>query len=429
VESGVCLIAEVKISERGSRPENGRAPLYVDMAAFAGLTGWAYFPVAFIGRLPFAMMIVGVLTVVAINRDSVAEAGLAAGLAGIGTAICGPFTGFLADRFSQRSVLLSCSAVSVVAVAWLLFLLAASAPFTFILMAAFVVGGMTPQVAPFSRSRLVVFASRARTEEKRQRATSMVMSYESVMDEASFMMGPVLVGILTSLIAPWAPLVLAAMITATIVVAFALHPSATLSLRTDILPTRNLRGIFSPRVTSLALGMFLVGGVFGSILTALTEFMRSRGLGEETGVAYGAMSAGAIIVAIVLALTPWSLGLSSRWVSFGALGVVGAITLLISPNLPIMLGALFLSGCGIGAVLVALFSLGAQVSPPGRSTTVLTTLQSSLVIGQALTTAVSGLVITVWGPGAGFTITVAVAIMLTILGVVFRRFLRVVRSP
>ena len=28
-------------------------------------TGWAYFPIAFIARLPFAMMVVGVLTLVA----------------------------------------------------------------------------------------------------------------------------------------------------------------------------------------------------------------------------------------------------------------------------------------------------------------------------------------------------------------------------
>src|SRR5690606_33545145 len=76
----------------------GRPSLHADIAAFGRLTGWDYYPVAFAGRLPFAMMIVGVLTIVATVRGSVAEAGLIAAVAGIGTAACGPGIGSLADR-------------------------------------------------------------------------------------------------------------------------------------------------------------------------------------------------------------------------------------------------------------------------------------------------------------------------------------------
>ena len=55
--------------------------------------GFSYFPIAFIVRLPFAMMVVGVLTLVVAERDSVALGGLNAAVAGIGTALAGPLLG------------------------------------------------------------------------------------------------------------------------------------------------------------------------------------------------------------------------------------------------------------------------------------------------------------------------------------------------
>ena len=67
--------------------------------------GSAYFPIAFIARLPFAMMVVGLLTLVVAERDSVALGGLNAAVAGSGTALAGPLLGAAADRLGQRRVL------------------------------------------------------------------------------------------------------------------------------------------------------------------------------------------------------------------------------------------------------------------------------------------------------------------------------------
>lgn len=398
---------------------NERPPLRADLLAFAKLTGWGYFPVAFVGRLPFAMMIVGILTLVTSVRGSLAEAGLAAACAGLGTAVCGPTAGALADRYSQRAVLLACSGLSVVAVGGLLALLAVDAPIAVVAAVAFLVGGTTPQVAPFSRSRLAGFAASARSAKTRGRATSMVMSYESIMDEASFVIGPVLVGLLTVLIAPWAPLVIGAVVSSTVVVAFALHPSARAAPRhSDTLSSGP--SVVSAPVVVLAVAMLLVGGIFGSTLTALSEFMRARGAGEQTGIVYGAMSTGAILIAVVVAVLPAAFGLVARWGSFAVVGLAGAIMLVVSSSLPLALAGLFLAGAGVGAVLVALFSLGARAAPEGRSTTVLTTLQSTLVVGQALATAACGVLVQEVGAAAGYVVTAALAALLAVLAVLYR---------
>ena len=391
---------------------SGRPPLRDDLAAFARLTGWAYFPIAFLGRLPFAMMIVGILTVVTTVRGSVAEAGFAAAAAGVGTAVLGPLMGSLADRFSQRVVLIIFGIASISSALLLLALLMSHAPIALLIAVAFVAGGTTPQVAPFSRSRLVVFASTARTEATRARAMSAVMSYESVMDEASFVLGPVLVGVVTALIAPWAPLVVGALITATVITAFALHPSGAAvprTVETNLgVPTR----AFSAEIATLALAMLLVGTVFGSVLTALIQFLTVRGAGEQTGILYGAMSAGAIIAAVSIAALPRGFTQLMRWAVFAAVALTGAIALTVASDILGAAVALFVSGCGIGAVLVALFSLGARAAPPGRSTTVMTTLQSAIVVGQALATAVGGILSQARGASAGFLISVVAIVAL-----------------
>src|SRR5690606_16599295 len=69
------------------------------------LAGVPYFVVAFIARLPFAMMVVGVLTFVVTARGSLALGGLTSAAVGIGTALIGPFLGAAADRYGQRPVL------------------------------------------------------------------------------------------------------------------------------------------------------------------------------------------------------------------------------------------------------------------------------------------------------------------------------------
>ena len=63
-------------------PQRGTTPARTLLTA----TGRAYPPVAFTGRLPFAMMIVGILTLVTVELGSVALAGLLAACAGVGTA-------------------------------------------------------------------------------------------------------------------------------------------------------------------------------------------------------------------------------------------------------------------------------------------------------------------------------------------------------
>lgn len=412
----------------GVRPSTRQASaggrtLLAGIGEFGSRAGWEYFPIAFVGRLPFAMMIVGVLTLVSSATGSIALGGVTAASAGIGTAVCGPFTGALADRHGQRRVLLAAAAISILADVLMLVAVFLGASAALLVVLSIAIGGSTPQVAPFSRARLAGLAGGPRAGGSLGRGGSLVMSYESIADEASFVAGPVLVGLLTALINPAAPLLGSIVLTLTAIVAFAVHRTGRRvpgSAPVTALPPseRAFAVLIRPGILTLMAGMLLVGGVFGTVLTAVTAFMRERGAVGETGLVYGAMSVGAIVFVVGVAALPQRFGLGLRWPVFVIVGIAGCIVLASASALPGLIAGLALSGCGIGAALVTLFSLGAVSAPTGRVTTVLTALQSTLVVGQALATAAGGLLVEGTSAAAGFVLATALAAALCVVGAI-----------
>ncbi|MBN8423577.1 MFS transporter [Microbacterium esteraromaticum] len=357
------------------------------------MAGWPYFLIAFVARLPFAMMVVGVLTMVVTARGSLSLGGLSSAAVGAGTALIGPFLGAAADRYGQRPVVVAAAVVNSAMLAVFALVVYSPATDVAVLAAGFAIGASAPQVSPMSRSRLVTIIDERMPEARRARTTSATMSYESAADETVFVFGPFLVGILASFIAPWAPIVLAAVLTLVFVGAFALHPTGR-----HVSATRTPGGaapsavseLFHPALLTVVVGIFGVGLFFGSTLTALTAFMADRGAPEQAGLLYGVMGIGSAILALGVAWLPARFTLAARWLVFGGILLAGSALVVTASSVGMMTLALALLGIGVGPTLVTQYSLGASRSPLGRSATVMTMLGSGVVVGQALASAVTG---------------------------------------
>ena len=355
--------------------------------------GLAYFVVAFVARLPFAMMVVGVLTVAVSARGSLSLGGLTSAAVGIGTACFGPLLGAAADRFGQRFVLLGLAIANASMLVVFTIVVYSQAADLLVLVSAFGIGATAPQVAPMSRSRLVTIISERMPEAVRARTLSGTMSYESAADETVFVFGPFIVGVLASLIAPWAPLVGAAALTVLFVSAFALHPSGKhVSRHRDAdgrAPSR-VRELFRLELLVVVLGILGVGMFFGTMLTALTSFMADRGVPEQAGLLYGVMGVGSAILALGVAWLPPRFSLRARWLVFSATLLLGSLLLGFVDTTAGMTAALAIMGVGIGPTLVTQFSFGAARSPLGRTATVMTMLGSGVIVGQSLGAAAAG---------------------------------------
>ncbi|MGN8026087.1 MFS transporter [Microbacterium sp. 22242] len=369
------------------------APPSVPAPTLFRLAGLPYFLIAFVARLPFAMMVVGTLTLAVAARESLSLGGLTPASVGIGTACFGPLLGAAADRYGQRAVLGTLAVANAAALIAFALVVYSPAAEPFVLLSAFAIGATAPQVSPMSRSRLVTIVAERIPAGRRARTTSATMAYESAADETVFVFGPFLVGVLATTIAPWVPLAVAAALIVVFVGAFALHPSAahvSVQRGADGRAASKASALLRPRLLVVVAGMFGVGLFFGAVLTALTAFMTERGRPEEAGLLYGAMGVGSAILALGVAFLPARFPLPARWLVFAGLLFGASLLLLSVGDVSAMLIALTLMGFGIGPTLVTQFSLGTVFGPVDRSATVMTMLGSALIVGQAIGSVVTG---------------------------------------
>lgn len=372
--------------------ESGPATSGASELTLLSVAGPTYFSVAFVARLPFAMMVVGVLTLVVAGRGSLAFAGLASAMVGIGSAAIGPLIGAAADRFGQRRAVLAAAIVNSLALLLMAWGVFSSLPGWTVLASAALAGASAPQVGPMSRSRLVTMITTKLPERRWVRTLVSAMAYESAADEIIFVIGPVVVGVLATTISSTAPMIGAAILTLVFVSAFALHPSGRTTDQHGDGPLAQapVRALFTPPLFIVVAGAVGMGLFFGSTLTTLTAFMRDIGNPEAAGLYYGVMGVGSAALALGSTLLPDKFTITARWVGFSTVLVCGTVVIAIAASLPLFVAGLALAGIGVGPTLVTQFSLGAKRSPLGRSVTVMTVLGSGLILGQSLAAAVTG---------------------------------------
>ncbi len=415
------------------------------------LAGRSFIPLGLFARLPLAMLTVGALTLVTAVTGSYAVGGAAAGAVGIGSALGAPVLGVLADRLGQRGVLLVSAIANTVAIVALILTaylipgvhdLAAAVP---VLAAAFVAGVSCPQVGPLARVRWMALTSRTSGSGTRAAGNSAdldtALSYESTADELTFVLGPALVGILASLLAPWLPLALAAALTVVLVPAFAVHPTHLAVVRTTKRrpagpaaghaagPAPTTAGdnhgetrTAAQRVKTFAavalpvLAMVCMGTFFGSTQTALSSFSASFATSELAGLLYAVMGLSSAAAALSVAYWPRRFTVNARWIACAAL-MAGFASLLLLPStaLPMVLVLLVL-GLPVGPLMVTVFAIGGLVAPAGKLGTVMTALASGIVAGTALGSSIAGQLAQNFGYSTAFLVPVCAATALFLLG-------------
>lgn len=372
------------------------------------------------------MLTVGTLTLVTSASGSYALGGMAAGAVGIGSALGAPVLGALADRRGQRPVLLLAALLNSVAVVALILAVWATAESpgipAAVLAAAFLSGASCPQVGPLARVRWMALAARGPGKDQ-ARDLDTALSYESTADEVTFVLGPALVGILASLLAPWLPLAVAVALTITLVPAFAVHRThravpASRPAAGNRMPagSRVRAGKLPAAVAVPVLAMVCMGTFFGSTQTALSSFSAGFAGSEAAGLLYAVMGLSSAVAALSVAYWPQRFGPARRWVLCAALMAALSLLLLLPTSMPAMVAALLILGLPVGPVMVTVFAVGGTIAPAGRLSTVMTALASGIVAGTALGSSLGGQLAESHGYAAAFLVPVCAASALALLG-------------
>jgi MFS family permease len=410
-----------------ARPAVSTVPAAQPTGRFARLphiAGRSFIPLGLFARLPVAMLTVGALTLVTSATGSYAAGGLAAGAVGIGAALGAPVFGALADRHGQRTVLLVAAGLNALAVLALIgtVWLAAEESFSAALIVAASLSGATcPQVGPLARVRWMALTSR-HNGKGGGRDLDTALSYEGTADELTFVLGPALVGLLASLVAPWLPLALAVVMTMTLVPAFAVHPTH------KAVPLKRTVGTGAARIPAAValpvLAMVAMGTFFGSTQTALSSFSASFATSELAGLLYSVLGLSSAAAALSVAYWPARFTPGARWMASAAVMTVLALLLVVPNSLGGMVGVLLVLGLPVGPVMVTVFTIGGIVGPAERLGTVMTALASGILAGTALGAFLAGQLAQAYGYTAAFMVPVVAAGSLCVLSVAAAVLLR-----
>ncbi len=378
------------------------------------MTGTWFFVVSFIARLPVAMNVVGVLTLVSVERD-LADAGLVSAALGLASGVGGPVIGAIADRAGQRRVLIVTAVLHALLLVGLVFVVYSDAPLALLVVAGVLAGATIPPASPLARARwLALLAPDTRAG---GRGVPIALGYESAADEISFVGGPVLVGALATGLGPAAPVLAAAGVALIFVTAFALHPTALVVHPGDhegVAHVAPRRALLDARVLLPTGGMLAIGAFFGTTLASATALMESEGSGEATGLLYAVMGATSAVAALTVGRLPHRFALDARWVVFAAAMLGVALVMPHVATVPGIVVCFAAVGVAVGAGLVTIFTVGADAAPAGHLATTMTMLSSGIIIGQGIAVALVTHIGATEGVVAAFS-TVAVATGLGLL--------------
>jgi MFS family permease len=384
------------------------------------LSGTTYVVVAFLARLPLAMAQLGTLLLVAGATGSYGLGGLSAGALAIANAVGAPFAGALADRIGQRQVVLVQSLAGAAALVLLVALVHADATDAAVVAAAALAGLCAPQVGPLARVRWRPIT--ARTGSHQRRLVDVAFSYEGAADEASFAVGPALVGFGVVLVSPSGALLLAAGMLAVFGTAFALH-------RTARTPRRDTTGrpvgrLVTPVLLVLVTAQLLIGMLFGATQTGTTVLATQAGQPGVAGLVHATLGLGSALAGVLTAFLPERIGPERRALGAAVALLALSLPLLVVDGLPGLVAVVAVLGCAVAPFMIAVFTLAERVGDPGRVATAMTMLASATGLGYAAGAAVAGRLADEHGYTAAFAVTVSAMLAAATLVTCAQRMLR-----
>ena len=388
---------------------------------------------AFLGRIPLAMSQMGVLLLVAQSTGRYGIAGATAGALAVANAAGSPFFGALADRIGQRPVVLIQSIAGSIGLVSIVFFADQGVSSAVLVVVAALTGLAMPQVGPLARVRwrpvlaLRVNEGRIRKDEV-DRFVDLAFSYEGAGDEASFVLGPALVGILGVLIGAEGALLAAAALLLVFGTSFAAHRTAALVPRgSEHAPTHGVT-LWTKAFVVLAGAVFLMGMLFGSIQSGTTVLATNQGHPDVAGLIHAVLGIGSVMAALSLAALPASILYATRMLWSSGAMVVLALPLLFVHTIPQLVAVIAVMGFAVAPYLISSFALAGLIVPPARIGTAMTFMAGGTGLGYATGASIAGRAADgAFGPAGAtpaFTVTISAMAAAFLLSLATQRILR-----
>jgi MFS family permease len=361
---------------------------------------WRFSLSAFVARMPMSMVTLGLVLLIQAETGSYGLAGAVSAAYMLASAVTGPLLGRATDRYGQAPILLPCTAaflagllatVGAVEAGW-----GTPVPHLF----AAIAGAGFPPIGACVRARWSALLGDDKA------ALHTAYSLESVIDEAVFMTGPVVVTLLATLVHELAGIAAIVVFASVGGLWFAAQRSSEPPIAAREFGTGGARLGWSWLGPVVAVAACL-GSLFGSTEVATVAFTKAHGHASLSGVLLAIWAFGSMLAGVVTGSAKVTSGPARRFV-LGAAGM-GAVMIPLPfvHALWLMPALLFVAGFAISPTLIAVAGIVDAWSAPERLTEAMVWFNSGLTIGLAPGAAIAGRLIDLHGPSAGYAVAAA----------------------
>ncbi len=369
------------------------APLFRVPGATRFIAGTA------LSRTGGAMFGVAVIVMLSGRRGSFGLAGAVSAVGVAVLAVAGPVLGRLIDKHGQRRVALPfvlfaavCGVVVAVlswrdAPAWTLFVF-------------YGLSAVLPEPGPMSRAR---WAHIFRDEPDRLHTA---MSFEQVADEASFVVGPVLAVLVSTLWFPEAGLLVAELLFTTGMVAFL----AARATEPPVVPHEDRPGglaVRRPGLLLVATALVMTGVIFGANEVVAVAYATEQGRTGFSSVILGGFAVGSTLAGIVFGSRVFRSTMTRRLVLAAAAMFVLEVPALFVGGLWPLAVVMLVAGSATAPMLITSLSLAQRLVPAALVTEGMAVAITGVLIGISVGSAVGGWAIEAWGAQAAYAVPVA----------------------
>src|SRR3954470_20294497 len=367
---------------------------------------------ALVGRLPNAMVTIGIVLLVTGAGRSYGLAGALSAVYLVAAALLAIPQARLVDRLGQAHVLSIAAAGYAVGMAVFVVVIQWGGPDWIAFAAVTLSGGSFPQVGSCVRTRWShVLDDRAEI--------NTAYALESAVDEIVFMSGPILVTVLATAWHPVAGLAAALVAGAGGTLFFAAQHA------TSPPPTPRTRGA---QIAAIPVGVMApvcvvgvaLGTLFGAAEVATVAFASEHHHEGYAGLLLALWATGSLIAGIITGLVNWKVGPAHRlkWGAAGMLVAMLPLSLIDSPW--VMGGWLFVAGFAIAPTIVAVISIVEQAVPISRLTEGMAIIETALVIGLAPGAALAGRLIDSHGASRAYVVSLAAGLVTALAALAVR---------
>lgn len=365
----------------------------------------AFSGAGFVARLPISMVTLAIVLLVADRSGSYGLAGSVSAAYMVAAAASSPLLARLVDKLGQRRVLVPSFCAFVVGLTGLVVSVELdwSVPLPHLIAAA--AGASYPPIGACVRSRWTTLLGPGRS-------LHTAFSFEAVVDEIIFIVGPVLVTVLATSLHPMAGVGAVALCA----VLGGWWFTAMRGTEPPVADTRDHAATRPPLdsrwlVPMIAVAMCL-GSLFGAIEVATVAFADELDRPGLTGLLLAIYAAGSLIAGVITGVLSSSPAATLRRYRFGAAAMAAAMVPLPFIHSPALLAVvLFLGGFAVSPTLVSLFSLVEANVPPSRLTEGITWVTTGIGFGIAPGAAIAGQLVDQLGASPAYWVSVCSGVL------------------